>query len=274
MDLNKKWKDVEFVGFDLETSGKYPLESQICEIGAVKWKNGQIIGKFQTLIQPDHQIPDEIIAIHGIKNEDLVNSPKISEKIGEFRDFAENCILVAHHAPFDMGFLAIEFENHHLKFLKLPVLCSSLLARKSMPEMENHRLQTLVKSLKIDGGTARRAFDDASACLSVALECFKRIGEDATIEDIINYQELPLRWPDYSMAFLRGHKIYGSIIKAIESKSEVQITYQGGSKPGQPRTVCPVGLVRNAKDDFLVANPIEGGHSKRYYLRKISKACL
>lgn len=274
MNLEQKWADSTFVAFDLETSGKYPLESQICEIGALKWQNGEVVDQFSTLIQPDHLIPDEIIKIHGITNEQLVDAPKISEKIGEFHNFVQDAFMVAHHAPFDMGFLAIEFENYGLKFLKNPVLCSSLLSRKSMPEMENHRLQTLVRSLNLDGGQAHRATDDANACLQVALKCFERIGPEKTVQEIVDYQELPLNWSDYSMAFLRGHAIYGEIIRAIESKSEIQITYSGGSKPGQARSIQPSGLVRNAKDDYLVATPIGESQSKRYYLRKITKACL
>ena len=73
MSQETKWKDSTFIAFDLETSGKYPLESQICEIGAVKWKAGEIIDEFQTLIQPDHLIPDEIIKIH---NNTRSNVPK------------------------------------------------------------------------------------------------------------------------------------------------------------------------------------------------------
>ncbi|MCB0421994.1 MAG: 3'-5' exoribonuclease [Bdellovibrionales bacterium] len=274
MKLDLPWTQSTFVAFDLETSGKYPLESQICEIGAVKWHNGVEVAQFQTLIRPDHKVPDEIIAIHGITNEELATAPKISEKINEFYNFTENSILIAHHAPFDMGFLAIEFENYGLKFPKNNVLCSSLLSRKSMPEMENHRLQTLVKSLKLDGGKAHRALDDARSSLLVALKCFERIGPHVNVQEILKYQEFNLEWSDYSMAYLRGHKVFGEIIKAIEQKEDLQITYQGGSNPGKARTIRPLGLVRNARDDYLVADPIEGGHSKRYYLRKITKATM
>ena len=270
----KKWKDSTFIAFDLETSGKYPLESQICEIGAVKWRAGKIVDEFQTLIQPDHKIPDEIIKIHNITNEDLVGQPKIWQKIREFHKFVSDGTLVAHHSPFDMGFLTIEFEAVHLKFPTRNVLCSSLLSRKSMPTMENHRLQTLVEALNVSGGQAHRALDDAKACLQVALKCFEVIGAEATVADLITYQELPLVWKDYSMAYLRGHKIYGNIIRAIESKTEIQITYDGGSRPGVARSIQPHGLVRNAKDDYLVAQPLEGGHTKRYYLRKITKCSL
>jgi DNA polymerase III subunit epsilon len=85
------------------------------------------------------------------------HAPRMSERIEHFHSFIQGAIPVAHHAPFDLGFVAIEFENAGLPLPTMPALCSSLLARKLFPESTNHRLQTLIPFFGIEQGTAHRA---------------------------------------------------------------------------------------------------------------------
>jgi hypothetical protein len=90
------------------------------------------------------------------------------------------------------------------------------------------------------------------------------------------YQEADLQWSHYSMHEFRSHNIFSKVVEALEKQSPLQIVYQGGSRPGQARTVMPLGLVRNPLDDYLVA--LEEGsvddQPKRYFLKKISAAAL
>src|SRR5690606_36955518 len=107
---------------------------------------------------------DFIIGIHGISNEMLVNAPQMPTVIKEFRDFVEGSLMVAHHAPFDLGFLSYEMERAGLPLPTPPVFCTSLLSIVLYPEFESHRLQTLVQELQLTKGTAHRALDDSRAC--------------------------------------------------------------------------------------------------------------
>ena len=204
----------------------------------------------------------------------LVGAPPIDQVVKKFYHFIENAVLVAHHAPFDLGFIAPEIEKVGLPFPKKPVLCSSLLSRKAFPESENHKLQTLIKFFNLNQGQAHRALDDARACLDVGLKVFERIGDEASIDQIYEYQKARLEWNDYSIARLRSHSAYSQLIKAIELGVPVQVTYSGGSRPGQARTVMPLGIVRNPLDDYLVAQENPGEIPKRYFLNKITAAAL
>ena len=94
------WKNQIFVAVDLETTGAYPLSAEICEIGAVKWQNGKVIGDFQSLVKPEKPIPSEIIAIHNISNQMVAGAPSIEKVLPDFRNFLDGAYLVAHHAPF------------------------------------------------------------------------------------------------------------------------------------------------------------------------------
>lgn len=266
------WRTDEFVAFDLETSGKYPLDAEICELGAVKWRDGKVVDTFQTLIKPSRPMGEEVIKIHNITNEMVTDAPTIAEKIGEFHAFLGEAYGIAHHAPFDMGFLMVEFERAGLAAPEKTCFCTSLLARKMIPESHNHRLKTLVDYLKIPLVQAHRALDDAEACLGVALRCFERAG-DVGVEELLAKQGGGLPWDHYSIRALEQNAHQRFLIQSLrEGGSVVKLTYDGGSRPGQPREVRPVGLVRNPDGDFLVAIEVGDTKPKRYLLDKITGA--
>lgn len=268
------WPQATLIAFDLETTGKYPLDAEICEIAAVKWQAGQIVDTFQTLVRPRRPMSEEVIKIHNITNEMVADAPVLSQVLPKFHEFIQSGFLVAHHAPFDMGFLAYEFEKAGLPLPSRPVFCSCLLARHIVPESENHRLQTLVRFFALDGGQAHRALDDARACLEVTLKCFEKVGPDARLTELLKRQSGDIPWARFSIQSLRSHLVHQKIIEALDKKVDLQITYAGGSRPGVPRTVKPIGLVRSLDDDFLVAMDETDKIPKRFFLNKITAAVL
>ncbi len=272
--LDTPWKDCSFVAFDLETSGKYPLEAEVCEMAAVKWASGQIVDRWQTLIRPRKIMSDEVIAIHHITNEMVAEAPPIEDQLGGFLEFMADSVGIAHHAPFDMGFLMVDIERLGLPPPISPVLCTSLLSRRLIPESGNHRLGTLTRLLGLPEGQSHRALYDAETCLAVALECFTRLGEAASLDKIIQVQEVKLNWRDYSVQSLSGRPGFQHLISATQSGQKVDLTYAGGSRPGKSRRVLPIGLVRNPRGDFLVACEEGQQQSKRYLLDKIQAVSL
>src|SRR5580658_5011861 len=111
MDFNVPWHEATFVGLDTETSGKYPLDAEICEIAAVKWRGGQIIENFQSLVAITRPMNPEAQGVHHISPEMLAGAPNMRDTITKFHNFIDESFLIAHHAPFDMGFIAYEFER-------------------------------------------------------------------------------------------------------------------------------------------------------------------
>ncbi|MBY0383783.1 3'-5' exoribonuclease [bacterium] len=259
-----------FIGFDTETTGRYPIESEICEIAAVKYTNGKIIDSFQSLIKPKRPMGEEVIKIHGITNEMVQNAPPLKEVLPKFRQFIDDGILIAHHAPFDLGFITAGFEECLISLPTKPVICSSRLSRNTITDSENHKLQTLIKHLGLPQGTAHRALDDATACLQVALHCFEK-AQLSTLEDIFKKQDGELHWKDYSVEELKfQNKSLRLLIEAMVQRTRVRMTYKSGSKPGRERIIEPIGLVRSPDGDFFVAyddNPV----AKRFYLNKLGE---
>ncbi len=271
---NTKWRDLTLVAFDTETSGKYPLSAEICEIAAVKWRNGVIVDTFETLIKPVKTMGAEVIAIHGITNEMVENAPAIGERIAGFHAFLKGGVVVAHHSPFDLGFVAHEFEKAGLPLPVEPALCSSLLSRKLFPESQNHRLQTLIKFFELAQGTAHRALDDTKACLEVALRCLAKTGDDAEIAKAFEAQGGIITWQRFSMRDLEARAAIKELMTGILEQKRVSMVYAAGSSPGAERVVHPEGLVRSLDGDFLVAYDEKDQKSKRYLLEKITVATL
>jgi DNA polymerase-3 subunit epsilon len=269
--LQKSWRDLTLVAFDTETTGKYPLTAEICEIAAVKYRGGEVVDTYSTLLKPAKPMGDAVIAIHGITNEMVANAPLMSEKIRDVHAFFADSILIAHHAPFDLGFVSIEFERAGLSLPQLPIICSSLLSRKLMPESPDHRLQTLIGHLGLEKGTAHRALDDAKACLQVAVKCFERMSETA-LEHAVVHQGASLSWDRFSMKDLEEKDTAGPIVQASREGGEVEFTYDGGSKPGGKRRIFPVGVVRSLDGDFFVGVEPGQSHSKRFFLDKVTSA--
>ncbi len=271
MDFDKPWTEYTFVAFDTETSGAYPLGSDVVEFGAVKWHQGQIIDTYQTLLKPSRLMTDFIIGIHGITNEMVADAPIMKEKVSEIRNFFDGSILMAHHAPFDLGFMAVDFERHQVAFPLEPVICTSLLARNMIMETPNHKLQTLVQHFNISGGTAHRAKDDAQSCLFVGIECMKRVGEQALLSEVLKRVGKKLHWQDYRI-YHSDNEIIRIIVEAISARKEMDIIYESGSFKGATRRVTPIGIVRNPDGDFLQAMCHIDRTAKRFYLNKMKDA--
>ena len=150
----------EFVVFDIETTG---LSSQTCgitEIGAVKIKNGQITDRFNTFVNPEMPIPDEIAKLTSITDDMVKDAPVIVEVLPQFLTFAGNRLLIAHNADFDVGFIRAAAERLQIPF-NAPYLDTVALSRHLNPELKNHKLDTLSDYFGLGDFHHHRACDDA-----------------------------------------------------------------------------------------------------------------
>ncbi len=269
MNTDLPWSNFTFVAFDTETSGAYPLGADVVEFGAVKWQAGQVIGEIQTLLKPKEKMSDFIIGIHGITNEMVETAPLMKDKIQGIADFFKDSVVMAHHAPFDLGFMAVEFEKYRVPLPTEPPLCTSLLARQLIPESANHKLQTLIKTLNLHQGTAHRALDDAKACLEVGLECMRRMGALTPLSEIISKMGKSLDWKKYELLSHHQPK-YQMVVEALSTRKDLDLVYEGGSVRGKSRRITPLGIVRNPDGDFVMGVCHLDRAQKRFYFEKIT----
>jgi DNA polymerase-3 subunit epsilon len=191
-ELGRHLADVTFCVVDLETTGGSAAKgSKITEFGAVKVRGGELLGEFQTLVNPDEAIPAYITVLTGITDQMVVHAPRIAEVLPSFLEFARGTVLVAHNAPFDVGFL-----KHFSRELGIPwpgfeTLDTAVLARRvlSREEVPNCKLSTLAAVFSASTTPNHRALSDARATVDVMHALFERLGPlgVTTLEEVSTY---------------------------------------------------------------------------------------
>lgn len=167
------------VVLDFETSGISPdYGDRAIEVGAVMLREGKIVDRFQSLMNPGVRINSFIENYTGITNQMVQEAPKAADVMREFARFIGKTPLVAHNASFDRRFLAAEFERIGRQ-CQQDFGCSMLAARRIYPDAPNHKLETLVryKSLRTDG-TFHRALADAEMTAHLWLAMTKDLQSD------------------------------------------------------------------------------------------------
>lgn len=153
-----------FVVFDLETTGAKAPPCRVTEIGAYRVRNGKVAEEFHTLINPESWIPPFITSLTGISDEMVRDAPVFRDIASQFLEFIGDSVLVAHNAHFDMSFLNHEIGRVYEDYrLWNPSLCTVQLSRKLLPNIENHKLNTVADYFSIELLNHHRASDDARA---------------------------------------------------------------------------------------------------------------
>ncbi len=177
-DIGTPLSEVTFVVVDLETTGGSPATSAITEIGAVKVRGGEVLGELQTLVDPGGPIPAYISALTGITGSMVRDAPRIEQVLPSFLEFVRGAVLVAHNAPFDIGFLKAAAADHGHPWPANQVLDTVALARRAVPrgEVPNHRLGTLAAYFRAAVTPDHRALSDARATVDVLHGLLGRLG--------------------------------------------------------------------------------------------------
>lgn len=158
-----------YVVFDIETTGFGPVKDRIIEIGAVKVRDGVIVDKFSTFINPEIPIPRKIEELTGINDEMVIGYPKIDTILPEFLLFCEGAVLVAHNASFDVSFIRKKAEDLQTE-TDFTVVDTVGMARMLLPGLNNYKLNTVAKALNVSLENHHRAVDDAGATAEIFLK--------------------------------------------------------------------------------------------------------
>jgi DNA polymerase III subunit epsilon len=151
-----------YVVVDIETTGGSLPYHRVTELGAVKMRNGEVIDRYQTLVNPERWISREIEALTGISNELVKTAPKFAEVADAFHEFTKDAIFVAHNVSFDYGFIQAEFEKLEKRFVR-PYICTKAGMKKQYPDLESYSLKNLTAHFGISLETHHRALCDAEA---------------------------------------------------------------------------------------------------------------
>lgn len=161
--------DLSLVVVDIETTGWLHEQAEITEIGAVRLTGGQLTGEFSSLVRPAGPIPADISALTGITDDMAGRAPLPAATLRAFLAFAGDCTLVAHNAPFDVGFLTAACAVAGIAWPRVAVLDTAVLARLllSPEDVPDCRLGTLAEYFDAKTAPCHRALPDAKATADV-----------------------------------------------------------------------------------------------------------
>ena len=178
----------EFVVFDTETTGFYAGSDQMIEIGAVKIKNGEIIDRFDELIDPKRPLPKKITELTFITDEMLSGCRSEKEVTESFKNWIGDLPLVAHNAKFDISFITAAYQKYLLGDFNNTVLDTMSIARSLHSDWPNHKLSTLVKKLDVewDEDKHHRADYDAEG----TAKCFYKMSVEFNNQNVETTKDL------------------------------------------------------------------------------------
>ena len=256
----------EFVVFDIETTGLNSQKDRITEIGAVKIKEGKIIDKFSSFVNPGIPIPGLIVKLTGITDEMVADAPPIEQVLNEFMEFIEGSVLVAHNANFDVGFI-----RHNARILgeklKNPYIDTLELCRKQFPDLGKYKLNIVAKHLGVELENHHRAVDDSMATAKIFLHCVELLKQRGcrAIKDIENAfdNEINVKASSYHAIILVKNSVGLKNLYKIVSQSHLKYFYK---KPRVPKK-----LLMEYREGLILGSACEAGELYRAILNNKSE---
>jgi DNA polymerase III subunit epsilon len=151
-------KKIAFV--DVETTGGSPINDRIMEVGIIRVENGEVTAQYDSLINPQVQVPPFIQDMTGISDDDLVYAPTFDVVKDEVLSLLTGCSFIAHNVEFDYGFIRNEFKRVGLP-IKLQHMCTVKLSRFFYPQFRHHNLDSIIERFNIECENRHRALGDA-----------------------------------------------------------------------------------------------------------------
>ena len=219
----------DYTIIDIETTGLSRYYDEIIELSALKVKDNKVVGKFNSLVKPEYEIPEFITELTGISNEMVKDAPNIHHVLPEYIEFIADDIIVGHNVHFDIGFI-----NQITAFSKDYIDTMSV-SRVILPELAHHRLSDLSNFFGIDYSNAHRANED---CI-ITFKCYEGLRQKATESGIdITQHRKKLRSKDIiakSSSFNETALLYNKVCVftgelSIERKELMQMVADVGGK--------------------------------------------
>jgi DNA polymerase III epsilon subunit family exonuclease len=179
--------DLDFTVVDVETTGWAPDDAGITEIGAVRVHDGRVVAEFGSLVNPGRPVPAPITELTGIDDQMLTGAPPVAAVLPGLLEFARGSVLVAHNAPFDLGFLTSAASAMGVGWPGFEVLDTVRLARHLMAtpqEVPDRKLATLAGFFGTPVRPSHRALDDARATAAVLGRLLARLAEREAINTL------------------------------------------------------------------------------------------
>jgi DNA polymerase III subunit epsilon len=240
-DTQPRLTDVSFVALDTETTGLFPIMHRLVEVGAVRFRlDGQELATFQTLINPEIPIPKDVQHVHGITDRMVRGKPTIEHVLPQFIEFLghHDTILLAHNAPFDLGFLAMALTRLRITYPPHYLLDTLDMARRLYPAWPSHSLEYVATRLKVANRAEHRALSDARLVKDIFPAVLQHVPAVRTITDLARFS-LPLTFADAPVFAIEPPPGFEALTTALSERCAITIVYEHGWQRPQPRMITP-----------------------------------
>ena len=187
---NNTIQEQSFCIVDIETNGSNAKKGfQIIELGAVKYKNGKIIDKFESLVYAK-EIPPYVQEVTKINPKMLETAPRLEKVLIDFKVFLGDDVFLAHDIKFDYTFISDSFEKYNLGKLLNRKICTIDLAKRTI-KADKYGLSSLKEVLNINVDNHHRAYYDALTTAIIFEECLNNIDYSCikSVEELINFSK-------------------------------------------------------------------------------------
>lgn len=175
-DLRRPLSDVTFVVLDLETTGGSPQSCAITEVGAAKFRHGEVVATFETLVDPGMAIPFDVTYLTGITEAMVAPAPRIESVLPALVEFIGDAVVVGHNVRFDLAFLRANLARLGYRPLTNASVDTCILARRLVrDEVPDCRLGTVARHLGTATIPCHRAMADALATGEVLHALLERV---------------------------------------------------------------------------------------------------
>ena len=234
-----------YIAFDTETTGVLP-GARLIELAAITFDDaGEIISKFERLVNPGMPIPPDATSVNSITNEMVKDMPDAGTVLNEFFAYLETHIMVGHYIQFDAGIISWEAGRFGIPIpAGLEVLCTCAMA-KEFGVTKNNKLETLVDHYKLTpNGDLHRAMTDADLCRQYYLIIQPTMENEATAMNRVFKSLVPLPWDSaghnyqYTGDFPDGLKNYPDM---VANAAPITFRYVDARDAETKRTLIPNG---------------------------------
>ena len=243
-------QDGDFAVVDVETTGLSPaFGDRVCEIAIVRVRGKSRPTTFTSLVNPGRPLSPSAAAVNGITPDMLADAPTFPDIVGEVARQCEGCVFVAHNAPFDLGFLAAEFQRLRLPLPVSHVIDTLALARRYYAFAHNN-LGAIAEELNLPYPQRHRALQDAE----ITWQVFTAFARDlldrqrATFADFLTPAALVLQ-PTTEDSFA----LPPLLSEALTSRLSLEIHYVTPTQVVSIRRVDPIAIVPNRDALYLRA---------------------
>lgn len=230
---------LRFVAFDTETTGIWAAVNRLVEIAGVRFSLvDDTTETFSTLINPERPIPPDAIAVHGITDEMVADSPTIATVMPQFLEFCSDAILIAHNAPFDLAFLQWEGRRCNLTLPDLPAIDTVDICRKLFKGLGSYSLQSLMQHFRLAEHQDHRALSDAELVRQLFQLAAPKFPE---MTDIRGFRKISGLYSlaDSSPVSIAIPEHLNDLQEALDAKGKVLIRYRNSAGLETERVIAP-----------------------------------